>query len=286
MTWHTPAAAALLVVIASAGRIWADLERSQNLQATALEWAAAHQTQSRRPADQPAPSVYWALRSPVREDSVQLLAVVDPATVFSVGAGQEAWVSNAIAQTDLRSLPTEAIPTAALATAYFLGMEIPEEPAHFAMVAEEALSGLDPWFTEHTSRCESCSTRAMPFPILDKPVDGITLEPGQRTSSSVRVTVERYKRSVVNPPTPSQPMIDLVRRIHAGDLPTDEEWQTPGLCGMAALELAAAERVEAEAYIRQAAESGPSATDRIAALWAMRLMGQEHPDLAAIASAL
>ncbi len=78
----------------------------------------------------------------------------------------------------------------------------------------------------------------------------------------------------------------MMARIRDGDKPSVTEWNTRGLAGMAALELAMAQRTESLPEVLDCARRGPSRTDRIAALWAARAMGSTDPMIEQVVSAL
>ena len=74
-------------------------------------------------------------------------------------------------------------------------------------------------------------------------------------------------------------MVAMVKRIREGGAPTQQEWSTPGLSGMAALEMArTGNRSLADQFLWLARE-GPSRTDRIAGLWAAQQVGATDPML-------
>jgi hypothetical protein len=74
-------------------------------------------------------------------------------------------------------------------------------------------------------------------------------------------------------------MAAMVHRIREGGVPTSSEWSTPGLAGMAALEIGAQERKNLIPALLSVAATGPSSTDQIAALWAARSLGASSPML-------
>ena len=82
------------------------------------------------------------------------------------------------------------------------------------------------------------------------------------------------------------PIVDMVKRIRNGGQPTTEEWNTPGLAGMAALELSlSGDPALADTFL-WLGRNGPSRTDKIAGLWAAKQVGASDPMLSKIDSKL
>ena len=98
--------------------------------------------------------------------------------------------------------------------------------------------------------------------------------------------VNRLQRSALPTPDTPLPIVAMMRRIREGGLPNEAEWSTVGLAGMAALELGAQDRTEQIPILLEVAQSGPSATDRIAALWAARKMGASSKEIIKVESRL
>ena len=107
-----------------------------------------------------------------------------------------------------------------------------------------------------------------------------------RGATGINIDVERRRRSALPLNDPASPMAEMVVQLRNGKLPTARQWATPGLAGMAALELASQERKELTPAFLTLGYSGPSGTDRIAGLWAARLMGASDPVLDTIEAAL
>jgi hypothetical protein len=107
-----------------------------------------------------------------------------------------------------------------------------------------------------------------------------------RGATGINIDVERRRRSAVPLRDPASPMTSMVVQLRDGKLPTARHWATPGLAGMAALELASQQRTELTQTFLSLGQTGPSGTDRIAGLWAARLMGASDPVLDTIEAAL
>ena len=284
MTWRTPIVAAVLVAGASAASIWLDLADTASAEQGMHAWSAAHRHHSARPSTNA--SLYWRWRAPGNADFLNQVGSTKPATILGVGAGQEVWAINAAAQQSRAQVPAQAMPLIAVSTATFLGVQLPDDPEPFRIMSEHILSGLDPWRTELATRCGDCAPPPAPFPTPGAPMQASAHGFDPRAATGVSIAVERYRRSVMPPMGAPSPMTAMVRRIREGGEPTAEEWATPGLAGMGALELGARMKVSALPAILAVATSGPSATDEIAALWAAKLLGGQHPDLQTIEAAL
>ena len=284
MTWRTPVAATVLICAASTASIWLDLADSASAEQGMHAWSAAHQHHSEQPS--PATSFYWRWRAPSTNSLLEQMAATEASSVLGIGAGQEVWVLSAAANSDRADIPTEAMPLIAVSTATFLGIQLPDEPGPFRMMSEQILSGLDPWRSEMAARCGDCAPPAAPFPTPGAPMQASAHGFDPRAATGVSIAVERYRRSVMPPLGAPSAMTAMVRRIREGGMPSAEEWATPGLAGMGALELGARKQVSALPAILAVATDGPSATDQIAALWAARLLGAEHPHIQTIEAAL
>ena len=284
MSWRTPIVAAVLIAAASAASIWLDLADTASARQGMQSWSAAHAMHAERPSA--SASLYWRWRAPSAATLLDDAANTQPATVLNVGAGQEVWAINAAAQRDRRQVPAQAMPLIAVSTAAFLGVQLPDSPEPFRIMSEHILSGLDPWRTELASRCGDCAPPPAPFPTPAAPMQTSSHGFDPRAATGVSIAVERYRRSVLPPMGAPSPMTAMVRRIREGGQPTAEEWATPGLAGMGALELGARMNVAALPAILAVATKGPSATDEVAALWAAKLLGGQHPDLQTIEAAL
>ena len=284
MTWRTPILAAVLVTAASAASIWLDLAATASAAQGMHTWSAAHQQQSARPS--PNSPLYWRWRAPGNTDLLKEIGTTPPATFLGVGAGQEVWAINSAAQQSRARVPNQAMPLIAVSTATFLGVQLPDDPEPFRIMSEHILSGLDPWRTELATRCGDCAPPPAPFPTPGAPMQASSHGFDPRAATGVSIAVERYRRSVMPPMGAPSPMTAMVRRIREGGVPTADEWATPGLAGMGALELGARMNTSALPAILAVATDGPSATDEIAALWAVKLLGGQHPDLRTIEAAL
>jgi|GEM_PF-2878024 len=284
MTWRTPILATVLITAASAASIWLDLADTASAEQGMHTWSAAHQQQSARPS--PNSPLYWRWRAPGNTDLLKEIGTTPPATFLGVGAGQEVWAINSAAQQSRARVPNQAMPLIAVSTATFLGVQLPDDPEPFRIMSEHILSGLDPWRTELATRCGDCAPPPAPFPTPGAPMQASSHGFDPRAATGVSIAVERYRRSVMPPMGAPSPMTAMVRRIREGGVPTADEWATPGLAGMGALELGARMNTSALPAILAVATDGPSATDEIAALWAVKLLGGQHPDLRTIEAAL
>lgn len=156
-------------------------------------------------------------------------------------------------------------PTALLlaaSTARVLGSE---EGVRYSVsgFAEQSLAGLESLRAALEARCGDCAPPPGALPTAELP-----LPPSLRG--------ERVARSASPQATADSELGQLVASVRRGGQVPAETWQRAGFCGMAALELARAGRVEALDSLLEAAVSGPTAMDRIAALHAA--MSLEEPD--------
>jgi len=241
---------------------------------------------SARPVASDTTSIYWRWRAPLRAGRLEFLTEADPLTVLSAGAGQEVWAINAAAGKNVDDIPVQAMPLISISTASFLGVEVADDPEIFKMLGNQIVGSLNPWRDAMARRCGDCAPPAMPFPAPGEAMSTGVGALKARDTTGVSIGVERHRRTVVpmlNRPTPMQA---LVIRLREGGAPTAAEWATPGLAGMAALELSARGDKRWIPTLLQAAQTGPSGTDQIAALWAARNLGGQHPLIARVEAAL
>ena len=275
-----------LILGGSALSIWRDLRTEADHINSIREWALAHQSASARPPSSPAPNAYWRWRAPLQVDRLKSLSSTDSLTFLSAGPGQEVWAINAAAGQSIDDIPTQVMPLISISTASFLGVEIADDPEVFQVLGDQIVGSLNPWREAMAQRCGDCAPPAMPFPAPAEPLSAGDRALKPRNTTGVSIGVEQRRRTVVpmlHRPTPMQAM---VIRLRTGGAPTAAEWATPGLAGMAALELSARGDRRWIPPLLQAAQTGPSGTDQIAALWAARNLGGQHPLITRVEAAL
>ena len=274
---------ATAIVGAAVTSFWLD-HRNRTQAAVAVHaWTQSH-SQWRDDPNAPNP---WRWRAPSEENRLARWAKVAPREFLRAGAGQEVWAVNEAAGVGKQRVPTEMIPLLSISTAGFLGVALPMEVHHFDMLAEGIVAGLDPWRTIMVQRCGSCAPHARAFPAPDVPLLIAENSLDAHGATGVNIDVERRRRSVVPFNNAGRPLTEMVIRIRNGAMPTAAQWSTPGLAGMAALELAAQQRSDLAETFQQLGRTGPSRTDRIAGLWAAHLVGvQDDPYLDAIKALL
>jgi hypothetical protein len=184
-----------------------------------------------------------------------LMAAVSPRTFLTVTAPAPlvlAWYAGQ----DPGALREHELLVLASATARLLGSGEAdrERPEAFA---RRALAGLRALRDPFEERCGACAPSAGPLPAASAP-GGIPAS----------VEGERIRRSSAPGREPASPLGALVGAIRLGEVPRDIPWAQAGRCGMAALELARAGRIEALPEILAAAATGPTPMDRLATLWA------------------
>jgi hypothetical protein len=144
----------------------------------------------------------------------------------------------------------------AASTARVLGSE--EGATHSASgFARASLAGLEPLRAALEARCGACAPAPGPLPAAQLPGG---LPPS--------IQGERMARSADPEAVPREPLGALVGSLRQGGQAPPAAWEQPGHAGMAALELGRAGRTEALDRLLEAAVSGPSALDRLAALHA------------------
>ena len=275
-----------LILGGSALSIWRDLRTEAEHINSVTEWALAHKSASARSSVTAAQSPYWRWRALPEKNRLEHLAKADPMAVFSAGAGQEVWAINAAAGRKLSTIPTTLMPLISISTASLLGVEIDDDPEVFRILSEQIVGGLNPWREAMAQRCGDCAPPAAPFPAPAEPMGGDGQGLNARPTTGISITVERYRRTVIPMLGKPSRMAAMVKRIREGGAPTAQEWATPGLAGMAALELGARGDRRWTTTLLQAAKTGPSGTDQIAALWAARLLGAQDPLLQQVEAAL
>ncbi len=140
----------------------------------------------------------------------------------------------------------------------FAGLVVDGEGA-----ALRALAALDRYRQAAAEGCEDCSMEPGPLPGAG---------PGFRLPPSIQG--ERLARSAHSQPAGA--LGALVGSVRAGGDPPQAAWDQVGACGMAALELARVGRRAELSRMLNAAVDGPSATDRLAALYAASIL--EDPE--------
>ena len=161
------------------------------------------------------------------------------------------------------ALPDAAIPQAAAATRAVIDDPVPAELAREHYTAE-SLAGLEPFRSQQQSRCGDCAPAARPLPerVFPGPV-------------SLSNQAEAHRRSTVT--QDADALVRVAVTIREGGTPEEAVWQTPAQAGLAALELGRRGNTADLPVLLKQAVSGPTASDRIAALYAAdRLAGPEE----------
>ena len=286
MSIRTLIVSALVILSATALSLWRDLNNEAMKHTMMNDWAKAQRSFSARSPTAPAPNNYWRWRTMPQEDRLQYLSKANAWDIFSAGPGQEVWAINAAAGLNIDEIPVTVMPLISISTASFLGVEIAEEPQVFRMLGEQIVGSLNPWREAMAQRCGDCAPPATPFPAPAEPMHSTAqgLEP--RGTTGISIAVERYRRTVLPILAQPTPMASMVKRIREGGAPSPREWSTPGLAGVAALELGARGDRKWVPALMQAAKTGPSGTDQIAALWAAKQLGGHDPIIQKIEAAL
>lgn len=270
------------VLAAGAASFWKDHDERKRRAQSASNWALQH-AQWRNDPNSPLP---WRWRAPSSDNRLARWAVAQARDVLLAGAGQEVWAVNEAAFAGARTVPVGAIPLVSLSTAGFLGVDLPMERHHFDMLSGGILAGLEPWRTVMVQQCGDCAPFARAFPAPDEPATTPQNGMDARGATGINIDAERRRRSASAYNNPANAMTAMVMQLRAGELPNQNHWSTPGLAGMAALELAVMERKDLTESLLHSGMTGPSGTDQIAALWAAHLLGGSSPALDAIQAQL
>lgn len=282
MRFQVPTLSLTIIGLASLFSVGMDTARKAEDLSRLTQWTELHQrwtTGAKQSVPNPA---YWRWRAPAAKDRLQQMATVNPHEVLSVGAGQEVWAVNEAAYLGHTSIPTESLALVAVSTASFLGIALPDDAQSFSVISQQIIAGLNPWHSLLRSRCGTCAPRGRDFPGPRAPTSDGPQGLDERSNTGISIEAERRLRSVRPFTHPPSSMAAMVINIRGGKLPTSDEMATPGLAGMAVLELAAQGRSDlSETFLRLGRE-GPSGTDQIAGYWAAQLVGTDHPTLTAI----
>ena len=275
-----------LILIALGVLLSFSIQRSQQRNdSQAMEaWASAHAYWvNRAPADKP-PSPYWRWRALVNEGRLEELERATPFEFLQMGAGQEVWAVNEAAQASAGQIPGGAIPLISVSTATFLGAQLPDDPVAFGLASQQVIAGLSPWRQRLADACGTCAPAAQPFPSSIAYRVAGSQGINARGAIGVSIGVEQYRRTAAPIPVSASPMIAMVKRIRNGGVPTEDEWRTPGLSGMAALELALRGDSSFANSFLELGRTGPSRSDKIAGFWAAKQVGAEDAILTIIES--
>ncbi len=273
-----------LILIALGGLLSFSIQRSEQRNTTfAMQsWAKSHRYWSNRAAADRPPSPYWRWRAPLQQERLADLGRAEAFEFLQMGAGQEVWAINEAAQWPTEQVPAEVVPLVAMSTASFLGLQLPDDPDGFVALEGQVLGGLEPWRTRLVNACGTCAPDLQPFPspVTHRVAGSEGLD--ARGATGIFIAVEQLRRTAAPMAAGAPPMVSMVKRIREGGLPTQQEWGTAGLSGMAALEMArTGERSHADQFLWLARE-GPSRTDRIAGLWAAQQVDATDPMLEGI----
>ena len=282
MSFRVPVLSLTIIGLASLFSLGMDRARKAKDLNRLTQWIEQHARWTTGDKQSVPNAAYWRWRAPAAADRLQQMASVTPQQVLSVGAGQEVWAVNEAAYLGHGSIPTQAIPLLAVSTAPFLGIALPDDPQSFSVISSQILGGLNPWHSLLKSRCGACAPAGRDFPAPHAPLSDGPQGLDERNNTGISIEVERRSRSVRPFLHPASPMAAMVIHIRGGGLPNSDHLSTPGLAGMAALELASQGRSDlSETFLRLGRE-GPSGTDQIAGYWAAQLVGATHPTLTAI----
>ena len=197
--------------------------------------------EARRGVQQTAAADLWVQQSPTLPS--------DPAAMIT--PGRVPWLIDLAAAGEL---PDTAIPMAAAATRALLHDPIPEEEVRAGYISE-SLAGLEPWRSQQARRCGDCA----PPPAALPP----RVYPG---TISLSGQAERLRRSTV--PVAAGALPTLAASIRQGEQASDEVWQTPAQAGLAAFELGRRGDADDLEILLVQSVDGPTASDRLAALYA------------------
>lgn len=204
--------------------------------------------------------VAWMVRmppvSPTQGLSLVAALAAQPGRWFGARAGQEPLVVSWVAQTPEAALPTEAIPIVAASFHGVLGS--PVDQARVGEAVRASLRGLRRWRGLMATRCGDCAPSPSALPVPDT----------KRSEMSIDIAAERIHRASVSNREPASAPVQLAAKIRAGGDPTETEWAQPGLAGVAAFELLRARRKDMIDTLLRTSAVGPSASDRLAALYA------------------
>jgi hypothetical protein len=148
----------------------------------------------------------------------------------------------------------------ALITARFLGTS-DAASMDGSVASQQAVQGLERFRRAAVQACVDCEGQLTPLPLGAPVAD---LPPS--------VQGERSLRSASPDQEPTSELGRLVATVRGGGQASPQVWDQVGFCGMVALELARAERVESLPQLLEAAVDGPSALDRMAALYGAALL--------------
>jgi hypothetical protein len=156
---------------------------------------------------------------------------------------------------DPAGLDRETLSLVAVSTARLLGAR--DDPRRSpAELAEEALAGLELVRGALERRCGDCAPAPGALPPVSPDVGESAAIQGERIARAASPELEQASE-----------LGSLVGDIRRGEPVPDRVWERAGFCGMAALELGRAGDEGALPALLRAAEDGPTAMDRLAALY-------------------
>ena len=286
MRFRAPILSVTIIALACVLSVGMDRARQARETKRVSQWIELHTRWTTGSKESVPNESYWQWRAPPAAARLPHMASVNPHQVLSTGAGQEVWAINEAAYLGEAAIPTQAIPLLAVSTASFLGIALPDDPHPFSVLSQQIIGGLNPWHSLLKSRCDTCAPIGRDFPAPHAPRSDGPQGLDERSNTGISIEAERRRRSVRPFNHPPSPMAAVVINIRGGGLPTSDTMNTPGLAGIAALELAAQGRTDlAETFLRLGRE-GPSGTDQIAGYWAAHLVGANDPTLTAIKAQL
>jgi len=270
-----PMACAALVPIAFGVSGWQEHQRVQTAEIAATGWVEC----GANPGPECGDPQWWQRRIPPADPKagLELVGQTDERQWFATGAGQELWAVDWAAHSGIDEVPTEAIDTVALSTASLVGMEISNLEAEFKEMEHAVLSSLEPWHSELRKRCGACAPLSQPYPAIMVTTQPSVIAPPGIDAPSIDLAAERLRRSTQPPLEDNAPLVTLVADIREGKTLPEQVWSTKGMAGMAALELARSNRIDAIETLLVQMDHAPSATDRVAMAYAALRLLKENP---------
>jgi hypothetical protein len=225
--------------------------RQRAHQAEALEQARDLAARDRAGGEDPASVLAFPPADPTAGRA--LIATLGPARLLEarhLAPLVVAWYAGA----DPVTLDEPTLLLLAASTARVLGSE--EGATHSASgFARASLAGLEPLRAALAARCPECVPPPAPLPSAQ-----LELPPSLQG--------ERVARSASTEASAESELGMLVGALRRGEAPPDDALSRAGYCGMTALELGRAGRVDQLEWLLEASERCPSALDRLAALHA------------------
>lgn len=190
------------------------------------------------------------------EQGRRLVAAVGPDRLLGV-AQVAPLVVLWFADQDPATLDEPTLLLLAESTARLLGADVAGTHEGRVENATRALAGLETLRAGLEARCGTCAPAPAPLP-----------EPREPERLPASVEGEQLARSGAPTRESTSELGAMIGIIRQGGEPPAAAWERVGFCGMAALELARAGRVDQLDALLNGAIHGPAAMDRLAALYA------------------